>query len=418
MDALDRRKLSPFVVYLLAGIVLLAAAVFWRGNIVRLFSPRPVPQSAASGRADMLAAIKKASLRSKADDAAAEFRSPEAEALLASPASAEKDDAALNLIRRLVAHSPIQTLAWTAKARDPAQGDKLYLMAVRAWAEREPEAALVWVRAQPPSSLGRKTTLAALAGMTAQPAKAVQLGADLLARDPDHAAEYGSALLENLTSAKEFMAAAWLSTLAPAEFRNDWTAAAFARWTAEQPRQAARALDLLPSPQPRARAFEAVVRGWASINPARLAEYSLTLPEGDERAYAMDTAMAAWRLRDPDSLGQWLNQRQMPVAESDAAKAALATQTDGANRPASVALQWAESISDPALRFQSVERTLGELAQDDFQTARYYAENASWLNQNQRRELLLSLGLDPSAELLDSNNGNEPAPAGQGGAAP
>jgi len=70
----------------------------------------------------------------------------------------------------------------------------------------------------------------------------------------------------------------------------------------------------------------------------------------------------------------------------------MIAKTDGANRSTDVALAWVDSISDPALKFDSLARVLEEWAQTDVTAAAEYAKNAAWLDGNQRTVLLAKLG--------------------------
>jgi len=74
---------------------------------------------------------------------------------------------------------------------------------------------------------------------------------------------------------------------------------------------------------------------------------------------------------------------------------ALVTQTDGVNRSPEVALGWAESISDPAMRFDSIKQVVQEWAAEDPAAAQKYVNDAAWFSPDQRRDMLQSLVAKP-----------------------
>jgi hypothetical protein len=216
-----------------------------------------------------------------------------------------------------------------------------------------------------------------------------------LAEEPALANEHGTALVGILARAGQYATAIQFASEGPAESRADWVTAAFKIWAGDKPEEALKAFSSFTNQDMRGPIFRAVVDGWADEKASGLADYSLTLPPGEDRAYALTNAMFKWCLQDPASLGAWLNAHSEPVAEFDAGVSALVTHTNGANRSPEVALGWAESISDPAMRFDSIKHVVQEWAAQDPAAAQKYVQNASWLGPDQRRDLLQSIVAKP-----------------------
>jgi len=117
-----------------------------------------------------------------------------------------------------------------------------------------------------------------------------------------------------------------------------------------------------------------------------LASFAMSLSALEERGRALDAALTEWCLRDPASLGEWLN--SVPTSpELDNAISWLVTKTDGVNREPEVALSWVESITDPSLRRDSLVHVMKEWIQSDSTIAWQYFKNISWLDRTDLEQI-------------------------------
>jgi hypothetical protein len=260
------------------------------------------------------------------------------------------------------------------------------------WSAHAPADALAWARQQS-SDLRHTAIIDALIGMAAQPQIAVRLGSMLIRQEPDHADDYALALVQGLNDQRQFPLAIQFAESIPSNARPDWLASIFRSWGTSEPEGALQALDTM-DPSSRDQIFHALIDGWSVSQPAQLAAYAVSMPAGQERSYALATAIDRWSLQDPTGMADWLAQIG-PSPELDPAIAAMLTRSDGVNRPPSVAMSWAESITDPSLRFSTAGHVMAEWKQSDSVGARAYVQSAAWLTPAQRISLLQIIDAPP-----------------------
>jgi len=301
----------------------------------------------------------------------------------------ETDEELLALARTVLARAPERAIAW-ARSQSDGVRERLLSAVIRAWGEKDLAAAVDWAWVQDDNER-RSDVEAALAGAAAQPQLALAIVRSLMAEDPDEGAVWGAVLVGALSNAGQFQTALDFLNSGPPDSRADWAAATFRRWGESRPEDAVKALESITDAGLRQTAFQAVVDGWSAGNPSALAAYALSLPQGENRDHALGQAIDNWSLQDPAGLGDWLN-TLTPGMEYDQGAALMIAKTDGANRTTDVALAWVDSISDPALKFDSLARVLKEWAQTDLTAAAEYAKNAAGLDANQRTALLGELG--------------------------
>jgi len=208
-----------------------------------------------------------------------------------------------------------------------------------------------------------------------------------LAEDPLDDKTRVSRLLLTLCDAGKFRNALALANAAPVALQTNWLQLTFTRWAQRQPHDAVKALEDVANSALRSTAFRAAADGWNERDPAGLAAYAIAAPDGDDRTYALGLALDNWSLQDPKALAEWLNTLPHGI-EFDAGAAWMINKTDGANRTPEVAVEWVESISDPTLKLDSLNRVITEWAQTDRQAAQQYLNNAAWLDDAQRSKLL------------------------------
>ncbi len=294
----------------------------------------------------------------------------------------------LGLARVMLARSSQEALAWAQSCADPELRRRLGLAVAQAWGEKDPTEAVSWALAQNEESVPADLK-AVLAGAIRQPV-AVEIGRNLLAQNSAYAGMYGTALVAALDTDEQFLTAARFAQEAPADYREDWAAAAAQAWAKSQPREALTALDTLVDEPLRDPVFRAVVQGWPATQPADLATYALSLPPGEQRAYALDQVMYKWARQDPAGLAAWL--ANVPSGPNyDTSTFFMVTEATPARLDPSVALNWVESIGDHGIRLNSFAQVLGQWGQTDPVAARNYVQQARGLETNERAQLLQSI---------------------------
>jgi len=306
---------------------------------------------------------------------------------IALPSTDATDDELLRVARLVVGRSPSPALAWARSSADPALRQRLHLAVLRAWGEHSLADAAAWALNNEDDP--RADLRAALAGAMRDPTGAVQLGQELLAQNSPYYHVYGDALINALGAAGQFSAALQFAAAAPADYQEDWLAAAFRNWAQQQPAQALQSLDAVADPTLRDSLFRAVVQGWSAAQPSALAAYALALPE-DQRDYALDQGLYQWSHQDPLGLATWLV-NVPPGQNYDAGAFFLLTENNAVNLGPATAMSWVQSIGDPALQRHSFDHVLQQWNQADPAAARNYVDQAGWLQPDDRSAILQNL---------------------------
>ena len=306
-----------------------------------------------------------------------------------SPDASATDEELLARAREAVAISPLTAIDWARSQNDSTLSRRLLSAVLRAWGERDPEAAVDWALTQEGPDR-RIDVEAAFAGAASQPREALAMVRQLLKYDPDDTAACGPAFIVALSRAGQFQTALEFLNGAPAENRAEWASATFQQWGRSQPQDALDALSSISDDTLRTNAYQALVDGWSSVDPSALATYANTLPAGADRDYAMQHAVGNWSLQDPAGMAAWLI-NQPPGPEFDQAVTEMLAKTDGAIGTPEVAMSWVENVTDPALKLKSLVHVMEQWNQSDPAAAQQYLAQAPWIDDQQRQEILKRL---------------------------
>ncbi|HEU5080587.1 MAG TPA: hypothetical protein VFT72_15350 [Opitutaceae bacterium] len=261
---------------------------------------------------------------------------------------------------------------------------------LRGWAKTEPQNANAYAL-----SLRGDERIAAvaavIAGSAGQPAQASNVAATACDRDPDRAFDYMSALIAELGEQGNFAAAArFVASRPDTPQRIEETGNAFSFWAEHRPTEAAAALENISDPALRDAAFRGLVVGWSHADPAALAEFALQLPSGESRSLAIANAVPRWVEHDPVTAATWLAQRE-PSADFDMGVAAVATVPSMVSDRPELALTLAQTITDSALRTNTVQKVIREWAGSDLAGATRFLAASTHLPAAERDQLLAEL---------------------------
>lgn len=314
---------------------------------------------------------------------------------LPTPDASATDEELLTLARGIVSRSPQQSIDWARVQIDTTLRRRCLFAAIRAWGESAPNAAIDWALTQPDGE--RQTDVeAALAGAVQQPQQAVAIVRGLLKYyDPADHANAAPALVVALNNAGQFQTALDFINDSPPDLRADWIRNTFQRWGASQPQSAIQALNSITDATLRNDAFRAAVTSWSTQSPSALADYAASLPDGDDRSFALTQLVDNWSLQDPAAFATWLNTSPLGM-NLDQAIATMISKADSANYSPQVALQWAESINDADLKYDSIKHILAEWNQTDPSAAQTYLANSSSLDDQKRQAILTALQTPPA----------------------
>lgn len=284
--------------------------------------------------------------------------------------------------------------AWRELQRESSTTDdgSAFFQALRAWAARDPRAAIDWSRTLP----CEWRTSARVAALDAMPRSvdAIELGHALMQGDPVHALDFGTTVIGLLVRNHAFEAALTFACAGPTLFHEEWLTTIFSRWVKDEPDFAAEIATALQQQGVGGDTFKAIVSCWAEVSPRDAVAYAFTLPAGDERRTATQTGLSHWAARDPAALAM-MAPSFADAVDRDDALATLVLSTDRANRPTATALRWAEGIESRPLRDQALTQVLQEWATQDEFSARRYVETCPSLSASERRTLQLALVRHP-----------------------
>jgi hypothetical protein len=226
-------------------------------------------------------------------------------------------------------------------------------------------------------------------------------GEKLIAEDPtDKNGQAGNFLL-SLCAAGQFQLALKFANEAPSDLKSGWLKAVFTRWTQSHPQDALNALAYIQDDAECSSLFQTIASTWAVTDPSALANYAASLPDGDDKTCALNQVVDNWSTQDPKAFAVWLDTSPSGV-NMDQAIADMVTKTDSANRTPQVAMEWVESINDPALRYNSLVQVLNQWNQNDSAAAQNYLASVQWLSDSQRQGILTKLQT-PQVALSGAN---------------
>lgn len=292
--------------------------------------------------------------------------------------------------------------------RDPQRAMKLALAEAnfRLRADLRDAVLRGWAAVAPDEAAAFAFTLAAgdrqrafeavFTGAAHDPDADVRLGVKLCTEHPDVAADLGQFMITALTEAGAYDAALTFAVQDSTPNHNAWLNSAMYEWAAHEPGRAEAALERVTDPQSREAAFQGLISGWAAANPASLADYAMHLPMGDERARALAQALPQWANYDAASAAEWLN-RADPAPDLDLGFATVATLPNVVSQWPESAVAWAQCITEPALRTNTLRMLGHQWAQTDPTALRRFIASMSEATTGDRSALLE--GLNPPPDM-------------------
>ncbi len=289
--------------------------------------------------------------------------------LHAAPASPGRNAELAILLERCAAADPARALALAQAEGNLKLRDQLVHAALRGWAGVAPAAAADWALNLPNSEARDNALTAVLRGsVSASPDNAIQLGRSLVERYPDDAPALGSRLIDTFCESGQFETAARIAAQGAPDTRPGWVANAYFHWAEFQPEQAAAAASALKDPSARNQALQGIVGGWGGTDPAAAVKFAAQVPADSGQASLLGRALASWVKQDPKAASAWIDTRESRP-ELDQGVAAVATVQA---MKADVALSWAESIHNPALRSETLATVVRNWMTADPSAARAY----------------------------------------------
>jgi hypothetical protein len=264
----------------------------------------------------------------------------------------------------LAAQDPHRAMALALGENNLRLRQSLRHAALRGWASVSPDDAATWAMALPDGD--RQLAIEAVfSGAVRHPEEAAKLGVRLCAQQPAFAGDYGQFLITGLAEVGEYDTAVRFAMSDSSEHHGPWLNTAFFQWATHQPDQALAAFGKISDPATRLPAFQGMILGWAMANPAAVAAYADKLAPGEDRTQALTQALPQWANHDPIGASEWMINHFEPSPDSDAGVAAVATMSNLINQRPDIAVGWAESISEPVLRANTLRAVAQQWSQQD-----------------------------------------------------
>lgn len=309
------------------------------------------------------------------------------------PATPTTEESQCAQLKIMGAVDPQQALQFAQNAPTPRQRELFRNAVLQGWATRDPQAAAVWTLENVRSEERRAASEAIAAGAISRPEEAIRTFHHLISADPQLASDHGNALVFAFARAGNYDTASQFATTGPAEFRAAWLCTVYHQWATYQPQAALAALDKIADSTARNEARSGLYAGWSSTDPASLVTHAQTLPIGEPRLEALKTGLEQWVHLSPVAAATWMEKFD-PGPDLDAGAAAIAVAPALVAKKPDIAASWAESISDPELRANTLFDLIQLWGQHDPAAARRYAATTQALPAD-RRELALS-SLEPA----------------------
>lgn len=304
--------------------------------------------------------------------------------LLASPATPARNAALADLIEPLGAAEPAHAIALAEAETNSKLRAQLVQAALHGWARTAPFDAAHWALAQATAVEREEGLSTVFSGAVAADADAaLRLGQALVREYPDDAPSFGNRLIDACCAAGKFDIATHMAAGGDPELRAGWMATAYSKWAEYQPEQAASAANAIPDLELRKLALHGIVGGWGAVNPAALVAFALQLPPESDQAAILSQSLEYWVKRDPQNAAAWID-RNENRPELDPGVAAVATMP---GIKADVALTWAESISNPQLRSETLVMVVRNWLTSDPAGARNYFKATAHLLPADRQQL-------------------------------
>lgn len=149
-------------------------------------------------------------------------------------------------------------------------------------------------------------------------------------------------------------AAAWAATLPEGEMRNSTMSHIARDFVGANPEAAAQWASQLSGQPEGNRVIDQVGGRWARRDPEAAVAWLESLPSSSGQARGMDSAFSSWAGRNPEEAGNYIN-AMTPSPRRDSAISGYASRMAYENP--TMAIAWAESVSDPNARQEAIIRT-------------------------------------------------------------
>jgi hypothetical protein len=270
---------------------------------------------------------------------------------------------------------------------------------MKAWAARDPRAALTWLVAQDEATFARYVE-AAWEGAAAQPQVAVAMIREWVETNRQAVDLNGGFCV--LALAKKGHAALALDLaltpqLPPLNAR-EWPSGILGYLAREgQPQPAIELWKKMPAGKPKEMAWRALVEAWADKEASVLCGYAVSLPENSlERTEALRAGGRVWKSQQPDEYSRWVTAQQIPEA--------VFQEPDPAIRHSAVeTLSMIETVDNAKERLELTRNVITQWSSYAPDEAKKWITEATWLTELERSDLLQQIFARQSNEIREDH---------------
>lgn len=264
---------------------------------------------------------------------------------------AVREQALTDLMIGWTRRSPELAAGWIERSESASQG---MLAAVgRTWAERDPEAASVWVMGLPRSG-GRDAALLSVASEYGRqdPEAAVEALGDALEEGGPASLNLATVLADVWATVDPEATALWISEMESGGVRDQAAGVLATVWSSRDIESAVLWAEALPSTEMREQVISHLSTTWGAMDPLSAVEWLASL-QSEEGQRGARGAFNSWAAVDPDGMRSWIGEGSRPEF-SDTARKSLAdvlSQSD-----VFAAMELAFEIEEAKVREDSVTR--------------------------------------------------------------
>jgi hypothetical protein len=253
------------------------------------------------------------------------------------------------------------------------------------WGAADPEAAARWLQALPNSSESHGAFNSLIGSWTkSDPARAASF---ILSQPANRSRERLLRTLGSSWSEDDPAAAfAWARQQSDPVIERQVVAEALGAMAAKDLQNASKYLSQLQSPEAQSRAIEVISNYITTREPDRAAKWLMEMSAaGQLIGRTLESPVISWTWRDPEAVGNWLNQ-QAASAVKDAAVGAHVEALARKDAPAAAA--WAVTIGDNTLRQKRTKDVISTWAGKDRAAAQDWVQQQPSIAAAERQELL------------------------------
>lgn len=316
------------------------------------------------------------------------------------PSSAARYDEVVGMLQAWMAVDPLSAIDYTRSQFSRDRQEHILPTLLGEWAKKSPAQAWDWVSTKLPGDLTRPTMVDAVLSEIGKSdsALASNFATGFARAHPDEAQSVYVSALRGILYSGNYDAARGLvdkAELPAGSGRYDLTGLIASEWARYDPEKTAVWARSLPAgSEERKQAILGLGQSWAEVDGWRAADFAAQLPPSRERVAMLSTAVDKILTERPAEVGEWLlRYKQHP--DFDEVVSAVATAERTVSEHPTLAVGWADTISDDRQRLDALAKIMDRWLTRDSRSAKEFLKASTELPAETRLALSHRLGLSP-----------------------